>query len=283
MNLIYNSRFQSCDGNSGSFYNDESIDRIVVTRASGGDGDLTEGDLVTLGADVFCWSDGQSDFIDFYYASDATNPVWTQIGERQTCNPGGGAQTLSTSFTLPQGSLQAVRANFMYGSGTPGTNKCTSGSYDDTDDLVISVKPNGVEASLAASSSKHDDVQGFIVESVKNIEADEMEKKLQDMNKSTKKPSEDDGKKGKGKGKGKGKDKKKGKGKDDEDKGRGGTVSEGDKYICAKHEPLASTICAEGEVADGTCSFQGQKCGKKKSCWFMSGCPAGDDKVEARM
>eukprot|EP00986_Skeletonema_menzelii_P021085 scaffold33162_cov166-Skeletonema_menzelii.AAC.2 len=99
---------------------------------------------------------------------------------------------------------------------------------------------------MAASSTKHDDVQGLIVDAVKNVEADEMEKKLQEMNQSTEKPSEDDGKKGKGK------DKKKG-----EDDG-------GDKYICAKHEPLAATICAEGEVADDTCSSQGQRCGKGK-------------------
>jgi len=36
-----------------------------------------------------------------------------------------------------------VRANMMYGaSSTAGAASCTSGSYDDTDDLVITVKPN---------------------------------------------------------------------------------------------------------------------------------------------
>jgi len=55
----------SCtDGNSGSYHGDESIDKIVVTRASGGDGDLTEGDLVTITATVWCWSTGSSDNID---------------------------------------------------------------------------------------------------------------------------------------------------------------------------------------------------------------------------
>ena len=250
------------DGNSGSYHSDESIDNIVVTRADGGDGDLTEGDEVTITATVWCWSAGTNDYIDFYYASNANSPVWNQIGARQTC-PGGQAQTVSSNFVLPSGGLQAVRVNLMYGSGTPGTNKCTTGGFDDTDDLVISVKPNAEAASMAASSTKHDDVQGLIVDAVKNVEADEMEKKLQEMNQSTEKPSEDDGKNGKGK------DKKKG-----EDDG-------GDKYICAKHEPLAATICAEGEVADDTCSSQGQRCGKGKKCWFMSGCPAGDDREEA--
>ena len=73
------------DGGSGSYHGDESIDRIVVTRASGGDGDLTEGDIVTISATVWCWDTGSNDFIDFYYASDASNPVWNQIETRQQC------------------------------------------------------------------------------------------------------------------------------------------------------------------------------------------------------
>eukprot|EP00984_Skeletonema_dohrnii_P001833 scaffold607_cov146-Skeletonema_dohrnii-CCMP3373.AAC.1 len=133
----------SCtDGNSGSYHGDESIDKIVVSQESGSLNDFTEGDVVTISATVWCWSSGTSDFIDFYYASDASNPEWTQIGDRQTC-PGGGQQTVSATYTLPEGSIQAVRANMMYGaSSTAGAASCTSGSYDDTDDLVITVKPN---------------------------------------------------------------------------------------------------------------------------------------------
>ena len=130
----------SCtDGGGGSYHNDESIDKIVVTRSDGGGNDMTEGDEVTVTAHVWCWSSGSSDFIDFYHTSDAANPVWTQIGARQTC-PGGGAQTVSTSFTLPSGGLQAVRANLMYNSQTASAASCTTGGYDDTDDVVISVK-----------------------------------------------------------------------------------------------------------------------------------------------
>jgi len=270
------------DGSSGSYHGDESIDRIVVTRASGGDGDLTEGDLVTISATVWCWDTGSNDFIDFYYASDASNPVWTQIGARKTC-PGGGAQTMTASFTLPPGSLQAVRANLMYGSSDAGVNKCVTGSYDDTDDLVISVKPN--TASIASISeaavrpSKHDDVQGDIEFSAKDAEADFLMKELHELNTGGVKPAEGDDKSDGGKGKGK-----KGKGKG----GAGGSESTGtaasatDKYICSKHAPLASTICADGSVADDTCSSGGQRCGKKgNKCWFMSGCPAGDDGEES--
>ena len=160
------------DGNSGTYLTDESINRIVVTRADGGDGDFAEGDEVTISASVWCWSTPTSDYIDFYYASDAANPAWTQIGPRQQCQSGG-ANTFTANYTLPQGSLQAVRANFMYSTGTPtpGTNKCVTGSYDDTDDMVISVKPSGAAASIAAfsSSSIRDDVQGSIIYMEKNV------------------------------------------------------------------------------------------------------------------
>jgi leucyl aminopeptidase len=48
-----------------------------------------------------------------------------------------GAQTLSTTFTLPTGSLQAVRAQFRYlGRAT----SCTTGPYNDHDDLIFAVQ-----------------------------------------------------------------------------------------------------------------------------------------------
>ncbi|KAL7443021.1 hypothetical protein ACHAXM_008755, partial [Skeletonema potamos] len=133
----------SCgDGISGTYHSDESIDKIVVKRASGGDNDLTEGEVVTIEATVWCWSTGTEDFIDFYYASNVANPVWIQIGQRQTC-PGGGSQVVTATYTLPQGAIQAVRVNLMYGaSGVASAAKCVSGSgYDDVDDLAITVKP----------------------------------------------------------------------------------------------------------------------------------------------
>jgi leucyl aminopeptidase len=48
-----------------------------------------------------------------------------------------GAQTLSATYTLPAGALQAVRAQFRY-SGTAGT--CSTGSYNDRDDLIFAVQ-----------------------------------------------------------------------------------------------------------------------------------------------
>ncbi len=40
------------DGNDGSYHSDESIDKIIVSRADGGSGDFTEGDKVTITANV---------------------------------------------------------------------------------------------------------------------------------------------------------------------------------------------------------------------------------------
>jgi len=239
----------SCtDGSSGSYHEDESIDKIVVSRVSGGLDDLTEGDVVTISATVWCWNTGSDDNIDFYYASDASNPVWTKIGERQQC-PGGGIQTVTASYTLPQGAIQAVRANLMYGSNNPSADSCVSGNYDDTDDLVITVKPNPTlqGAAAAVSPSKNDDVQGTIVDGLKDIDADSKKKELMDKNKSksTSKPRAN------GKG----------------------SINKGgaDKYICSKGKPFASTICADGSPADDICSPEnvGRSCGNGgKKCWW---------------
>ena len=196
----------SCtDGNNGSYHSDESMDKIVIAREAGGDDDLTEGDVVTITATVWCWNTGSSDYIDFYYASDASNPAWTLIGERQQC-PGGGNQNITASYVLPQGAIQAVRANFMYGSGSAGASSCSSGKYDDTDDLVISVKSNpSLQVATEATLGKNDDEQGAIVDGWKNSEVDEMMKDLQEMNQSDKKPKLKGKQKGKGKGKVEGK------------------------------------------------------------------------------
>jgi len=122
----------SCaDGTSGTFHSDESNDRIVVT--SGG-GALTHGTSVTVTATVWAWNDGSSDALDLYYAANANSPTWVLIGT--FVPPAGGAQNISATYTLPTGSLQAVRANFRY---LGSASSCSTGSYDDHDDLVFAV------------------------------------------------------------------------------------------------------------------------------------------------
>ena len=124
----------SCaDGTSGTFHSDESNDRIVVSSTSGGS--LTHGQKATVTATVWAWSGYTSDHLDLYYAANANSPSWVLIG---TINPTkAGAQNLSATFTLPTGSLQAVRAQFRY---QGRASSCTSGSYNDHDDLIFAVQ-----------------------------------------------------------------------------------------------------------------------------------------------
>lgn len=117
------------DGTRGIYSSDESIESIKVSSI---DGNLLQvGDRVAVEAVVYAWDPAQ-DFADFYYTSNATNPSWVLI---DTVNPsGGGTQTVKTQFDLVAGSLQAVRVNFRY---QGSTSTCSTGDYDDIDDLVF--------------------------------------------------------------------------------------------------------------------------------------------------
>jgi leucyl aminopeptidase len=122
----------SCaDGNSGTFHSDESNDRLSIASTSGL---LTHGNTATVTATVWAWSTPSADSLDLYYAANANTPSWVLIG---TITPTvAGAQSISRTFTLPTGSLQAVRAQFRY-QGT--ASSCTAGSYNDHDDLIFAV------------------------------------------------------------------------------------------------------------------------------------------------
>lgn len=130
-NTIYNS---CADNTVGSYHSDESIDNIRISTLDGSN--FAPGKTVKIEVTVWAFS-VTNDFLDLFYTDDATNPNWTYI---TTLAPSiTGAQVLSTTFTLPSGgSLQAVRANFLYrGAPTP----CSGGSdnFDDHDDLVFAV------------------------------------------------------------------------------------------------------------------------------------------------
>jgi leucyl aminopeptidase len=128
-----NTILASCaDGTSGTYHADESNDRLKVSTVDGTS--FAAGKTVRIEATVWAWSTPSADRLDLYYAANAASPVWTLVS---TLTPAvGGAQTLSATYTLPAGSLQAVRAQFRYlGSATP----CASGSYSDRDDLVFAV------------------------------------------------------------------------------------------------------------------------------------------------
>jgi subtilisin family serine protease len=127
-NTIYNS---CIDGNWGSFHYDESLDRIRIYTVDGSP--MSPGATVKVDMTVWAWS-SYSDYLDIYYTGDATNPAWTYLTTLRP--PGTGARVLSATYVLPEGELQAVRGQFRYsGSASP----CTSGGYNDRDDLVFAV------------------------------------------------------------------------------------------------------------------------------------------------
>ena len=118
------------DGTAGTFHTDESIDAIRVSTDDGGL--FAAGKMVTIAATV--WAFDISDRVDLYYAADATNPIWTYITTVNATRSG--AQTLSGTYVLPAGSVQAVRANLRF---LNTAAVCTTGVYDDHDDLIFGV------------------------------------------------------------------------------------------------------------------------------------------------
>jgi trimeric autotransporter adhesin len=123
----------SCaDGTAGAFHSDESLDQLKVSTVDGTA--LAAGKTVRIEAVVWAWSTPSSDHLDLYFAADAQSPAWTYL---TTLTPAGpGAQKLSATYTLPAGPLQAVRGRFRY-QGAPAA--CTTGTFDDHDDLVFAV------------------------------------------------------------------------------------------------------------------------------------------------
>ena len=144
----------SCaDGTSGTFHSDESNDRIVVSTTDGST--LAAGKTVKVSATVWAYSGFTSDHLDLYYTANANTPSWTLIGT--ITPPAAGAQTLSATYTLPSGSLQAVRAQFRY---LGSASSCTSGAYNDHDDLIFGVGAGTPGFSVSASPSSVSVQQG---------------------------------------------------------------------------------------------------------------------------
>ena len=128
-NTIYNS---CADGTFGVYHQDESNDRLKISTLDGQP--FAPGKTVQVAATVWAYSYFAGDALDLYYTATASSPTWTYLTTIVPSAPG--AQVLSTTFTLPPGSLQAIRATFRY-AGSPAP--CTTGSYDDHDDLVFAV------------------------------------------------------------------------------------------------------------------------------------------------
>lgn len=137
----------SCaDGTAGTFHLDESNDRIKVSTLDGTN--FAAGKSVKIEATVWAYSGFSSDWLDIYQTSNASAPTWTLVATIQPT--ASGAQTLSANYTLPTGSLQAVRARFRY-LGAAGA--CLAGSYDDHDDLIFAVSSADTTAPTTSITS----------------------------------------------------------------------------------------------------------------------------------
>jgi len=123
----------SCaDGTAGTYQSSPSLERLKISRA---DGTLfAAGKEVQVEATVWASSSYSSERLDLWRAPDAANPQWTLLATLSP--PGSGSRLLTTSFILPSGPLQAIRATYRSG-GT--ATACTTGTLDDHDDLVFAV------------------------------------------------------------------------------------------------------------------------------------------------
>lgn len=125
------------DGAAGTLHSDESVDRIAVKTMDGTP--LSTGSLVSIEATVWAYNPA-ADRADFYYTDDAssTTPEWVLIG---TVAPSGtGTQVLTSQYVLPHGSFQAVRVNFRYKGQVATETACSTGVYDDVDDVAFYVR-----------------------------------------------------------------------------------------------------------------------------------------------
>jgi leucyl aminopeptidase len=130
----------SCaDGTWGGYFVNRAIERLTVSTTDGSP--LAAGKTVKLEATVYAYSLVQ-DKLDLYSTASVENPSWTYIG---TYTPSSsGLTTLSATYTLPAGGVQAVRANFRFVDSTnthSPASICSSGNYDDHDDLIFAVQP----------------------------------------------------------------------------------------------------------------------------------------------
>jgi bacterial leucyl aminopeptidase len=123
-----NTIFSSCADGTGSAGAFDNGQRIVVRTPDGSP--LAAGKSVEI---LVQWTGigSSANQIVVWHAPDANQAVWTVLSTL------GGSSTSSAtvSFTLPSGTLQAIRLGVKFGSGPP----CI-GSDDDFDDLVFRVQ-----------------------------------------------------------------------------------------------------------------------------------------------
>jgi PKD repeat protein len=127
------------DGTSGSYHVDESNDRIRVFTLDGTQ--MAPGKVVRVEATVWAHAAFGSDRLELYHTAAAGAPAWTHLA---TLTPASaGSRVLSTTFTLPAGPLQAVRARFGFSGSGAACSTSSFEFYTDRDDLIFPVPANG--------------------------------------------------------------------------------------------------------------------------------------------
>lgn len=131
------------DGSFGIYHNGESIDKITVSAADGGQ--LQAGELAEISALYWPYGTGEYNRVDFFYASDPAALDWSYIG---TVTPNSsGASTATVQYTLPDSDFQAVRVQIRFlGNVAP----CNGGDWDDVDDLAFAVAAGSATSSAPA-------------------------------------------------------------------------------------------------------------------------------------
>lgn len=152
------------DGGFGQYHVDESIDQITIRTLDGTS--LAPGKTVSVDVRFFAVS-AELDRVDLFRAADAGAPAWVWFA---TVAPtASGLQTLSATYVLPTGPVQAVRAAARYAENGPAT--CAAGSFDDRDDLVFLVESPGADLSLPTVSIRNP-VDGGTVHGAVVVKAD---------------------------------------------------------------------------------------------------------------
>ena len=144
----------------------ESVEKIVVSEVSGSN--IRGGSWVNIDATVKAFN--KHDRVDFYYASDASNPVWKFIttvapkeGRQDVTLPRTGREKITfqlpncdaedhcdVAFRVALRSSRNINTNKNSWTSTAQSNDgdhkpnltCAKDPYDDTDDLVVQILPS---------------------------------------------------------------------------------------------------------------------------------------------
>jgi hypothetical protein len=126
----------SCpDGDYGSYLITSSLEGLRIATTDGRP--LAPGRQVTVTASVWA-SFPYWEALDLFHAPDASHPVWTHLARLTPSDVE--AQELSTTFTLPEGGVQAIRG--VYGNRRDVAS-CAPDGFTDHDDLVFTVGRRG--------------------------------------------------------------------------------------------------------------------------------------------